>query len=124
LRRGGSLTFHASQKLKAWLEGRRQNSDAVTDRRPTLSGHSDRHRLNGRFQGATAIHFFRVGRQFIGLSRRSCIDVDMPASLSADRSFAGNRRERLLWSSMDASLSPTFTKTKKSPRTRGGRYPF
>jgi hypothetical protein len=25
---------------------------------PTLSGHSDRHRLNGRFQGATAIHFF------------------------------------------------------------------
>jgi hypothetical protein len=27
---------------------------------PTLSGHSDRHSLNGRFQGATAIHFFEA----------------------------------------------------------------
>src|SRR5258708_37596648 len=67
-----------------------------------------------------AAYPLRVGSELSGPNCRQSALANARASTlicpltSADRSFAGNRRERLLWSSMDASLSPTFTKTKKA----------
>jgi hypothetical protein len=53
----------------------------------TLSGHSDRHRLNGRFQGATAIHFFEsVVNSSAFAEIRTAANMSQP--LSEFRTFA------------------------------------
>src|SRR5260370_8329186 len=63
--------------------------------------------------------FFRVGRQFIGLSRRSCIDVDMPAHFCRPvlrRKPA--RKAALVFNGF--VLIADVHKNEKSPRTGPG----